>query len=127
MERGKCYKCGQVKLRSEFYRDKSKSSGYSSRCKDCHKKMTRARAFRERSGNSITTEEYNRLHSDSTECPICKNTYSTESRYQLKCLDHDHATGKIRNFICTRCNLVLGLVGDSTDLLSNLTDYLNSH
>jgi len=34
----KCYKCGEMKERDEFYRDSSKSSGYRSICKECDKK-----------------------------------------------------------------------------------------
>jgi hypothetical protein len=45
----------------------------------------------------------------------------------LICFDHDHATGKFRGWICRRCNLVLGLAKDSTELLSTLINYLNSN
>ena len=41
-------------------------------------------------------------------------------------LDHDHVTGKIRGIICSRCNLVMGLMGDDVDLLISAVVYLKS-
>ena len=41
------------------------------------------------------------------------------------CFDHDHITGFFRGWICKRCNLTLGLVKDSTDLLKMMILYLN--
>lgn len=40
------------------------------------------------------------------------------------CFDHDHQTGKFRGWLCQRCNLVLGMVKDSTDLLGAMSSYL---
>lgn len=40
--------------------------------------------------------------------------------------DHDHNNGKFRGWICRRCNLVLGMVRDSTDLLNKLCEYLTN-
>jgi hypothetical protein len=38
--------------------------------------------------------------------------------------DHCHAHGHFRGWICDRCNKVLGLVKDSSELLSKLREYL---
>lgn len=42
----------------------------------------------------------------------------------LNC-DHDHVTGKVRGVLCTRCNLILGMAGDSIERLQGMIDYLN--
>ena len=34
----KCSKCGEIKLETEFYKDRRTKSGLYSACKDCHKK-----------------------------------------------------------------------------------------
>lgn len=41
-------------------------------------------------------------------------------------LDHDHQDGggDLRGWICDRCNLVLGQVGDDPELLEDLAGYL---
>lgn len=40
------------------------------------------------------------------------------------CLDHCHATGKFRGWLCFKCNLALGNLDDSVDRLKNLIAYL---
>ena len=37
VETKRCYKCGEVKPRSEFYKDRSRSDGLDPRCKSCTK------------------------------------------------------------------------------------------
>lgn len=41
-------------------------------------------------------------------------------------LDHDHATGLVRGFICANCNSAIGLAGDCADRLRRMADYLES-
>ncbi len=42
--------------------------------------------------------------------------------------DHNHLTGKVRGIVCHRCNIVLGLLGDSElemmGLVAKLQEYL---
>lgn len=38
--------------------------------------------------------------------------------------DHNHITGEFRGFLCSNCNIVLGLVYDNVEVLRNLTLYL---
>ena len=40
------------------------------------------------------------------------------------CLDHDHATGQFRGWLCVKCNQALGLMQDNTDTLRNAIAYL---
>ncbi|MEK6881105.1 MAG: endonuclease domain-containing protein [Nanoarchaeota archaeon] len=40
------------------------------------------------------------------------------------CFDHDHKTGTFRGWICRRCNLTLGFVKDSQELLFLMINYL---
>lgn len=52
-----------------------------------------------------------------THCEICKD----------ECLprwDHCHQTGAFRGWICNRCNLVLGTVQDSVEVLTEMIAYL---
>jgi ssDNA-binding Zn-finger/Zn-ribbon topoisomerase 1 len=53
-------------------------------------------------------------------CAICGS--NRNMRY-----DHDHATGKFRAWLCNRCNVLLGNVGDSTELLAKAIQYLHDH
>ncbi len=42
-------------------------------------------------------------------------------------VDHDHETGKIRELLCNRCNVVLGKVDDNAELLLRMVAYLKAH
>jgi hypothetical protein len=39
-------------------------------------------------------------------------------------MDHDHATGLKRGWLCGSCNRALGLVKDNTQTLQRMLDYL---
>ncbi len=43
------------------------------------------------------------------------------------CIDHDHATGKVRGLLCHNCNVAIGLMKDNTDLLKKAAEYLETH
>lgn len=46
------------------------------------------------------------------------------NRWSL-CLDHDHATGKLRGVLCNRCNRCLGLFKDSAATIRKALCYLS--
>ncbi len=50
-------------------------------------------------------------------CEICDKKEKTV-------FDHCHKNGNFRGWICDRCNKMLGLVKDSTDLLNKMIHYL---
>ena len=41
-------------------------------------------------------------------------------------LDHDHATGKFRGWLCHSCNVALGCVRDNPAILRKLASYLEN-
>lgn len=53
-------------------------------------------------------------------CAIC------DSEGKL-CVDHDHATGKIRQLLCKKCNTSLGLIQDSVTIAQSVVEYLKKH
>ncbi len=42
-------------------------------------------------------------------------------------VDHCHATGKIRGFLCNSCNSALGYAKDDTKILQKMIEYLNNN
>jgi hypothetical protein len=72
--------------------------------------------------------EHNRRHQGLPEptrrgtghCECCGKTPS----YILN-LDHCHATGKFRGWLCTGCNTAIGKLGDNIAGLQRAMDYLN--
>jgi hypothetical protein len=57
-------------------------------------------------------------------CECCGNLPSTKKGM---CLDHDHSTGAFRGWLCNRCNLGIGLLGDTQQGLKNAIMYLHRH
>ena len=54
------------------------------------------------------------------ECAICK---SPPGKQRLH-IDHDHATGAFRGFLCAPCNTGIGMLGDDIDRLKAAIKYL---
>lgn len=64
-------------------------------------------------------------------CAICKQSeitihHQTKSIKRLS-IDHCHKTNKIRELLCVRCNLTIGKVNDSIELLEAMKQYLIKH
>ena len=59
------------------------------------------------------------------QCEIC-GAFGKDLKRGL-CFDHDHNTGKFRGWICTRCNLILGLAKDNSELLIKLSEYIKNN
>ena len=56
-------------------------------------------------------------------CYICKVT-SENSLHGVLVVDHCHKSNKVRGLLCTNCNSALGLLKDSTEILSSAIRYL---
>jgi hypothetical protein len=52
-----------------------------------------------------------------SKCAICH-------REMPLCLDHDHETGKFRGYICRDCNMGLGKLGDTVEMIRRVLAYL---
>lgn len=83
----------------------------------------------------ITSEQYSeKLQEQKSVCDICKmpetrivrvnaKKYKTEKRPRLS-VDHDHETGEVRGLLCTKCNIALGHMQDSIEILESAIIYL---
>lgn len=71
----------------------------------------------------IGLDEYNALLAQQGGlCGIC-SAPPTETL----CVDHCHATGKVRGLLCRKCNTGLGCYGDDIDKMKTAIAYLERH
>lgn len=79
----------------------------------------------------LTRDQYYQMLSDQNYlCAICGNTETarkSDGSVRRISLDHDHATGLVRAFLCHRCNMLLGQANDDASLLRAMADYLDYH
>lgn len=150
----KCTKCGATRSLEEFHRDRRRSDGRMSRCRECvceemrryrREYPERARASKTASYRKnyvqttrryrlarlfgITLEEYGALlAAQGGLCAICRRPETTRSRngVDLKVLavDHDHDTNRVRGLLCAQCNKGLGNFGDDPVRLAAAIKYL---
>lgn len=152
-----CTKCGIVKPLDEFYRSTKRLDGRASACKACETAAKRrqyeakpelyqARQDRYREKNRQQVKASARKHAlkkkyglteeallekmarQGGRCPICGvelagGTHKPNSPH----IDHNHATGRVRDVLCHRCNIGLGSFGEQPAALRRAAEYLERH
>ena len=139
-----CSKCGKKKRVSEFGKNKQTTSGISSWCKLC--KCEDAKLFRKNNPElakeqgrklklkfryGLTLDEYDQMFNEQNGvCAICGqkeiviNKFGNVKRLSI---DHNHKNGKVRQLLCNRCNLLVGPMENSLELVDIVLDYLEKH
>ena len=144
-----CTKCNKRRRRSSFHFQRAGLHGWEyqrSVCKKCalllardwkknnpeqsevHRKKayknSKERGYHLKANFGLTIEEFNALYARCDgNCQICKKP---ESRKRRLSLDHDHKTGRLRGFVCGRCNSLLGFALDDPELLRAAAEYLQA-
>jgi hypothetical protein len=59
-------------------------------------------------------------------CAVCR-TATPGGRGESWHIDHDHVTGQVRGLLCQRCNLAIGMLGDSPDRIRAALRYIEGH
>ncbi|MFE8916859.1 endonuclease domain-containing protein [Streptomyces globisporus] len=120
-----CNKCLRYKPVEDCWKHKKGVNGLCGACKDCMKAANKANrsAMRHRAKTvyGLTLEEYDALKQGVDACPICGDA-STEFH-----LDHNEGTGRIRQFICGKCNRGLGMFKHEPKFLREAALYLEKH
>ena len=106
-------------LRKRWYRAANKERDNARRRRKAkdpdHRDKVRARRY------GLSLQDYRAmLASQGNACAICK----TSAR--PLCIDHCHATGKVRGLLCSKCNTGLGCYDDDPDLTQAATEYLRA-
>lgn len=68
----------------------------------------------------VSAEQFNQMMNEQKgHCKICKTLMFKP------CIDHCHASGRVRGLLCGRCNSGLGYFQDDTVLLLAAVEYLS--
>ena len=157
MDTKTCGKCSTTKPVADFYQSNGIAKSWCKDCskdyqKDLYKKdpqraVDRSRNWREKYADKVSArrkenrpaaylyelrykyglskDDATRLLSENgSHCAVCGIQFSDKSK---RSLDHCHETGKVRGFLCRRCNSVLGFVNDDQAILGKLAKYLGKH
>lgn len=136
----RCTTCKDFKPLAEFGNTKTGRYGKAYNCKDCYNKRARElhaqnrancpkhKAMQRegycRSTYGISSLEYDtKLQEQGGRCKICCIDITGKSAH----LDHNHETGKLRDFLCTNCNRGLGHFKENKSFLERAINYLKEH
>ncbi len=111
----RCIKCGEVKSIEDYpimVKHSTVPPKRRAHCKECDRKLAKQRRELKKTYGEVP---------DGYRCPVCLRSEQqlrevTEQK-SLWALDHDHATGAARGWLCHPCNRAIGALGDD---ISNL-------
>lgn len=116
-----CPKCNrELEEKSFFSLGNGRRSNICSRCKyKSRNKDYKLRRGSKRFGYEIADGQFDDLFKKQNGlCAICN------SKEKLV-VDHDHKTGEVRGLLCNNCNIALGIMKDSPDILRAAFHYLS--
>jgi hypothetical protein len=114
-----CPSCEQAVAHADHTRNAGTASGFGSRCRACANEVNSAGYFyRQYKPTKRQLAELRVAQGD--RCAICGEASPQH-------LDHDHATGTTRQFLCQRCNQGLGLLRDDPIVLRAAAEYVEEH
>ena len=131
-----------IEHRQLFVKDKSYKSGWStSLCKKCNSIRAQDHAkrypekFKKRlekykiKKHGVSIEDFWKMFEDQKGiCKICKSSGKLYIDHDHSCCDKSFSCGKcVRGLICNRCNLMLGMAKDKSDILVSAINYLEGH
>lgn len=74
----------------------------------------------------ISLSEYEDMEKEQDyKCFLCDRP--PDSSQSSLHVDHCHNSGRVRKLLCMKCNMMLGLVEESVEVLARAIDYLNKH
>lgn len=124
-----CVTCGIEKPKEAFSKQTGRKDGLRPQCKECRIPYERNNNLRKLYG--ITTKTYDIMFQ--TQNGLCASCGQPETAVTWKgkertlVVDHDHITGKVRQLICHRCNIVIGLVKENPDVCELVRIYILNH
>lgn len=119
----RCSMCREWKDKVEFNKNATQKTGLNYSCRSCSRTHTRKHRLRRKYG--ITEARYQEMvASQGGRCACCGEEFQNDVPASRACVDHNHATGAVRDVLCGRCNLAAGNVLDSSRRAMQVVTYL---
>ena len=111
-----CPRCKVKKKSCLFGKDSHRVDGLSFLCIDCKRESSYDGRVKREYG--ISRERLCEMKNErNSVCDCCK----TKTKLVI---DHCHKSGTVRGMLCDKCNMALGLVGDSVETLKRMINYV---
>jgi hypothetical protein len=87
---------------------------------------TQIRATKRKKAYGLTQEQFDlMLDLCANKCQICGFEFDISGeRSAFPHIDHSHKTGKVRGLLCQKCNLAIGLLKDSAEIIETAAAYI---
>lgn len=126
----KCTKCGAAKSVDEFYRNSGRRfkgayhAGRHHHCKTCSKKrVALLKAHKKGLAPSLVCDYVADDLAHAGACQCCGLPEPIKGRSLA--WDHDKKTGAIRGWLCSFCNMGIGMLGDNAEGVAKALAYLS--
>lgn len=127
-----CNVCKQYLEAKFFSKSESARDGLSPGCQNCRNKKAKEyrtpeirRKYRLKADYGLTIEEYQSiLEKQNGLCLICQRE-ETRRGSKILSIDHDHRTGRIRGLLCHSCNVSIGHMRESSEIIQRMVAYLD--
>jgi nuclear transport factor 2 (NTF2) superfamily protein len=133
----RCSKCKTQKDISDFGKKKYNKDGLNHYCLICERSRVKTNyatktSYRERvnygkifRNYGLTKQEYvNKLELQNNACAICKTHLSNDRNTHLY---HCHESGVIRDILCKKCNMLVGVIECNLANFKLCIDYIKRH
>ena len=113
-----CRKCEESLPLSQFYNDNTRRSGnarHMTVCKTCNlqsglsKRNAAKKHFNTKNAQRAIKEN---RPPEGTPCKCCKVPMHYKRDHRMMCFDHDPQNDTFRGWICQKCNIAIGQLGD---------------
>lgn len=119
-----CKSCVSTKRKNYYQKNRKKLDAMGRRWRKANRDKTRliGRRARVKSKYGMSLETY--LDMKKKPCGICGKKPKNKKHIHI---DHCHDTNKIRDVLCSTCNIGIGMLRHSTQLLHKAILYLEKH
>ena len=120
-----CPTCDTHKPAVSFGKSSRSPIGLAWQCKSCATERRADAHYKTRYGITAA-DKLDLMEGQDNKCACC-NTEFGDSPRTKPVVDHCHETGAVREILCDRCNVALGIIGEDISLAEQLIAYIGRH